>query len=117
MTALLEASYPKARLAEIVLEPTTEEHLQRIIKEQRNFAKIQAYGLSPRRKILLVGPPGTGKTLTSSVLAGLLCGAVAFLVQGALDTNFYSLQLSAMFWLFLGMIQAVSHPKNAESKP
>ena len=31
MTTLLDASYPKARLAEIVLDKTTEEHLQRII--------------------------------------------------------------------------------------
>ncbi len=88
MTALLDASYPKARLAEIVLDTTTEEHLQRIIKEQRNFAKIQAHGLSPRRKILLVGPPGTGKTLTASVLAGEL-GIPLFVVRlDALITKF-----------------------------
>lgn len=42
------------------------------------------------------------------VLVGLLCGVVAFLVQSSLDTNLYSLQPSAMFWLFLGMIQAAS---------
>ena len=30
------------------------------------------HGLSPRRKLLLVGPPGTGKTLTASVLASEL---------------------------------------------
>jgi len=31
-----------------------------------------AHGLSPRRKLLLVGPPGTGKTLSASVLASEL---------------------------------------------
>jgi SpoVK/Ycf46/Vps4 family AAA+-type ATPase len=88
MAALLDASYPKARFSEIVLDKATEEHLKRIIKEQRNFAKIQAYGLSPRRKIMLVGPPGTGKTLTASVLAGEL-GIPLFLVQlDALITKF-----------------------------
>ena len=88
MTTLLDASYPKARLAEIVLDTTTEEHLQRLIKEQRNFAKIQAHGLSPRRKILLVGPPGTGKTLTASVLGGEL-GIPLFVVRlDALITKF-----------------------------
>ncbi|WP_020159999.1 AAA family ATPase [Methylobacter marinus] len=88
MTTLLDASYQKARLAEIVLDKTTEEHLQRIIKEQRNYAKIQAHGLSPRRKILLVGPPGTGKTLTASVLAGEL-GIPLFVVRlDALITKF-----------------------------
>ncbi len=44
----------------------------------------------------------------AAVLAGLLCGVVAFLVQSSLDTNLYSLQPSAMFWLFLGMIQVLS---------
>ena len=34
--------------------------------------RILDHGLSPRRKLLLVGPPGTGKTLTASVLAGEL---------------------------------------------
>lgn len=88
MTTLLDASYPKARLTEIVLDTTTEGHLQRIIKEQRNFAKIQAYGLLPRRKILLVGPPGTGKTLTASILAGEL-GIPLFVVRlDALITKF-----------------------------
>lgn len=88
ISALLDASYQKARLAEIVLDEVTEDHLQRIIKEQRNFAKIQAHGLSPRRKILLVGPPGTGKTLTSSVLAGEL-GIPLFVVRlDALITKF-----------------------------
>ena len=88
MTSLLDASYPKARLAEIVLDSITEEHLQRIIKEQRHFSKIQAHGLTPRRKILLVGPPGTGKTLTASVLAGEL-GIPLFVVRlDALITKF-----------------------------
>jgi SpoVK/Ycf46/Vps4 family AAA+-type ATPase len=31
---------------------------------------LQTHGLSPRRKVLLVGPPGTGKTLTARALAG-----------------------------------------------
>lgn len=88
LAGLLDASYPKARLAEIVLDAATAEHLQRIIKEQRNFAKIQAHGLMPRRKILLIGPPGTGKTLTASVLSGEL-GIPLFVVRlDALITKF-----------------------------
>jgi O-antigen ligase len=45
---------------------------------------------------------------TRAILTGLCAGAIAFLIQSALDTNLYSLQPSAMFWLFMGMIQAVS---------
>lgn len=88
MAGLLDASYPKARLGEMVLEKTTEQHLQRLIKEQRHFDKIMAHGLTPRRKILLVGKPGTGKTLTASVLAGEL-GVPLFVVRlDALITKF-----------------------------
>ncbi len=77
---LLEASFPKARLSDMVLDSLIEFRLERIIKEQRYFAKIREHGLSPRRKLLLVGPPGTGKTLTASVLAGEL-GIPLFLVR------------------------------------
>ena len=77
---LLEASFPKARLSDMVLDSLIKSRLERIIKEQRHFAKIREHGLSPRRKLLLVGPPGTGKTLTASVLAGEL-GIPLFLVR------------------------------------
>ncbi|HLF98155.1 MAG TPA: ATP-binding protein [Methylococcaceae bacterium] len=88
LAGLLDASYPKSRLAEMVLDTVTGERLRRLIKEQRHFAKIQAHGLSPRRKLLLVGPPGTGKTLTASMLAGEL-GVPLFVVRlDALITKF-----------------------------
>ncbi len=45
---------------------------------------------------------------TRYLLAGLSGGALAFLVQSAFDTNLYSLQPSALFWLVLGMISALS---------
>lgn len=69
---LLAVSYPKARISDMVLDATLERQLQRIIREQRHAGKLLEHGLSPRRKLLLVGPPGTGKTLTGSVLAGEL---------------------------------------------
>ena len=88
LSNLLEVSYPKARLGDMVLDESVENRLRRIILEQRNFTKIRGHGLSPRRKLLLVGPPGTGKTLTASVLAGEL-GIPLFLVRlDALITKF-----------------------------
>jgi len=80
LAKLLQISYPKARLADIILDDAVADRLKRIIKEQRHFARIREHGLSPRRKLLLVGPPGTGKTLTASVLAGEL-GLPLFLVR------------------------------------
>jgi len=88
LSSLLEASYPKARLADMVLHATVETGLKRIILEQRNFSKIRSHGLSPRRKLLLIGPPGTGKTMSASVLAGEL-NIPLFLVRlDALITKF-----------------------------
>ena len=69
---LLEASYPKARLGDMILGEALANRIDRVIREQRHAGEILDHGLSPRRKLLLVGPPGTGKTLSASVLAGEL---------------------------------------------
>ena len=77
---LLSVTYPANRLSDMVLDEKASRQLHRIIKEQRLLARIQEHGLSPRRKLLLVGPPGTGKTMTASALAGEL-GIPLFLVR------------------------------------
>ena len=69
---LLESSYPKARLGEMILSDALADQIARVVREQRHAGRILEHGLSPRRKLLLTGPPGTGKTLTASVLAGEL---------------------------------------------
>lgn len=69
---LLSVSYTKSRLTDIVLEDNLKDQIERVIREQRHASEILAHGLSPRRKLLLVGPPGTGKTFSTSILAGEL---------------------------------------------
>jgi len=77
---LLTVSYPELRLVDMVLSTSVESRLQRLIKEHKHVQRLRTYGLTPRKKLLLVGPPGTGKTLTASVLAGEL-GLPLFIVR------------------------------------
>lgn len=87
---LLSVTYPSIRLADMVLNDKVSAQLQRIVKEQRLFARIREHGLSPRRKLLLVGPSGTGKTMTASALAG------------ELGVPLFSVRLDALITKFMG---------------
>ncbi|MCA9183448.1 MAG: ATP-binding protein, partial [Planctomycetales bacterium] len=85
---LLTVAYPKNRLVDMVLDTDVAEQLGRILKEQTHHSRIREHGLSPRRKLLLVGPPGTGKTMTASVLAGELGVPLFSVTLDALITKF-----------------------------
>lgn len=80
LAGLLTLTQPANRIADMVLDEFAAMQLARVIKEQRQIARIKEHGLSPRRKLMLVGPPGTGKTMTASALAGEL-GIPLFLVR------------------------------------
>jgi SpoVK/Ycf46/Vps4 family AAA+-type ATPase len=80
LAELLSVSYPNVHLKDMVLGSRTKKKLERVIKEHRAIHLIRNRGLSPRRKLLLIGRPGTGKTLTASALAGEL-GLPLFVVR------------------------------------
>lgn len=80
LAGLLSVSYPKTRLVDMAVSESLADRLDRVILEQRQRDRLRSYGLSPLRKLLLVGPPGTGKTMTASALAGEL-GLPLFTIQ------------------------------------
>lgn len=72
LTDILSASYPTARLNDVILNSDLKYELTQIVFESRMIERLEEKGLKPRRRILLAGPPGTGKTLSASALAGEL---------------------------------------------
>lgn len=85
---------PSDRISDLVVSEEVYERLSRIITEFRNRGRLQQYGLSNRRKILIEGNPGTGKTYTASVIAS------------ELNLPLYTVQLDKIVTKFMGETSA-----------
>ncbi len=106
LAGLLTASAPSSRVADMVLDPDLQQSLERVLREQRASDKLAAHGLSPARKLLLVGPPGTGKTMTAAVLAGELNLPLYTVVLHALITRFMGETAAKLHLVFDAMVDA-----------
>lgn len=53
----------------VILSPTTQQQIDRVVEEQRRSSLLRAHGYAPKNKLLFWGPPGCGKTLTAQYLA------------------------------------------------
>ena len=103
LAALLSATYSDTRLASMALPEELELRLKRIVVEQRQKRRLQEHGLSPRRKILLIGPPGSGKTMTASALAGELVLPIFTVLFESLITRFMGETASKLKLVFEAM--------------
>jgi AAA+ superfamily predicted ATPase len=97
LAGLLVVTYPKTRMSEMVLSNETRTQLDRVLREYHHLGKLQAHGLSARRKLLLIGPSGCGKTMTASALGG------------ELKLPLFAVQLHGLITRFMGETAAKLH--------
>jgi len=69
LKGLVLTEKPEISKNTLVINSELKERINLIIQEYRQQSKLKSFGLSHRRKILLIGPPGTGKTMSTKVLA------------------------------------------------
>ena len=94
----------KTLLSSMVISNELRDRIKRIIQEYRQRDRIKSFGLSHRRKILLIGPPGTGKTMTANVLAKELSLPLYTIQVDQLVTKFLG-ETSAKLRLIFDLIQ------------
>jgi len=91
---LVRLGKAEVRMSQLVVSDVLAASIKRILTEYRQRAKLERFGMSYRRKILLAGPPGTGKTMTASVLAS------------ELQLPLYVIQLDKIVTKFMGETSA-----------
>lgn len=94
LDSMLRLSTPSDRIRDLIVSEEIAERLSRILTEFKNRNRLQQFGLSNRRKILIEGAPGTGKTFTASVIAS------------ELNLPLYTVQIDRVVTKFMGETSA-----------
>jgi SpoVK/Ycf46/Vps4 family AAA+-type ATPase len=105
LAGLVLASYPSLRLSDMVLSDCVKAHLEDVIAQQHQRDLLRGHGLSPKRKLLLVGPPGCGKTMTASVLASECQLPLLFVQLHALITKYMGETAAKLHLIFDAMCE------------
>jgi SpoVK/Ycf46/Vps4 family AAA+-type ATPase len=105
LSGLVEVRYSDIRLSSMVLPSDTEGRLRRVLTEQRQRERLRASGLSPRRKLLLIGPPGAGKTMTAAAIAGEMHQPLFTALLDGLITKFLGETASKLRLVFEAMAE------------
>lgn len=103
LAGLIAATYPKTRLADMVLRTELRVELKGIVSEYRQRENLRAHGLAPRQRLLLVGPPGCGKTMTASALAGECHLPLMFVQLHSLITKYMGETAAKLHLIFEAM--------------
>jgi SpoVK/Ycf46/Vps4 family AAA+-type ATPase len=104
LMGLVQVYESKTSLKTMVISPDLSKRIERIIHEFKQQGKLKSFGLTHRRKILLIGSPGTGKTMTAHVLAKELNLPIFVIQVDKLVTKFMG-ETSAKLRLIFDLIQ------------
>jgi len=97
---LIEVFQPKIKLKDMILAPTVQESLMKVVNEQKKWEILRQHNLMPRRKLLLQGPPGCGKTMTAQAIAGELVIPVFIVRLDGLISKFMGESIAKLRLIF-----------------
>lgn len=105
LAGLVTASYPTTQITDMVLPQPVHAALAEVVRQYRQRDRLQHHGLSPKRKLLLIGPPGCGKTMTASALAGECNLPLMFVQLHSLITKYMGETAVKLHLVFDAMVQ------------
>jgi SpoVK/Ycf46/Vps4 family AAA+-type ATPase len=105
LAGLLTASYPTTQINDMVLPRAVHDALDEAVRQYHQRDRLRHHGLSPKRKLLLIGPPGCGKTMTASAIAGECSLPLMFVQLHSLITKYMGETAVKLHLVFDAMVQ------------